>query len=69
MQKWRPQTTSLVYEFYELGAPEHPGDIAFGTSIVYPGTVGGEYFMTNGHFHTILETAEVYICHCRVKVI
>ena len=37
----------LVYEFYELGAPEHPGDIAFGTSIVYPGTVG-EYFMTTG---------------------
>jgi glucose-6-phosphate isomerase len=50
----------LVYEFYELGAPENPGDIAFGTSITYPGKVGGEYFMTKGHFHTILETAEVY---------
>ena len=42
--------------------PEHPGDLLFGTSIVYPGTVGGEYFMTKGHFHTILETAEVYYC-------
>jgi len=50
----------LVYEFYELGAPEHPGDLAFGTSIVYPGKVGREYFMTKGHFHTILDTAEVY---------
>lgn len=50
----------VVYEFYELGAPEHPGDLAFGTSICYPGTVGREYFMTKGHFHTILETAEVY---------
>ena len=30
----------LVYEFYELGAPEHTGDLAFGTSIVYPGKVG-----------------------------
>ena len=50
----------LVYEFYELGAPEHPGDLAFGTSITYPGKVGQEYFMTKGHFHTILETAEVY---------
>jgi glucose-6-phosphate isomerase len=50
-----------VYEFYELGTPEHPGDLAFGTSIVYPGKVGREYFMTKGHFHTILDTAEVYL--------
>ncbi|MFW5999183.1 MAG: glucose-6-phosphate isomerase [Halanaerobiaceae bacterium] len=52
----------LVYEFYELGAPEDAGDIAFGTSIVYPGQVGNEYFMTKGHFHEVLETAEVYFC-------
>lgn len=53
---------TLVYEFYELGAPEDAGDIAFGTSITYPGKVGNEYFMTKGHFHTILETGETYIC-------
>jgi len=52
----------LVYEFYELGVPENPGDIAFGASITYPGKVGREFFMTKGHFHTILETAEVYFC-------
>ena len=50
----------VVYEFYELGAPESPGGLAFGTSITYPGKVGAEYYMTKGHFHTILETAEVY---------
>ena len=50
----------LVYEFYELGAPENEGDLAFGSTILYPGKVGDEYFMTKGHFHTILETAEVY---------
>lgn len=50
----------LIYEFYELGAPEHGGDLAFGTSICYPGKVGREYYMTKGHFHTILDTAEVY---------
>ena len=37
----------LVYEFYEMGAPELPGDLAFGTSITYPGKVGDEYFMTD----------------------
>lgn len=53
---------TLVYEFYEMGVPEHPGDLAFGTSIAYPGKVGSEYFFTKGHFHTILDTAEVYLC-------
>ena len=52
----------LIYEFFDLGPPENPGDLAFGTSIVYPGKVGNEYFMTKGHFHSILETAEIYYC-------
>ena len=52
----------VVYEFHEMGAPEHAGDLAFGISITYPGKVGEEYYMTKGHFHTILETAEVYYC-------
>jgi glucose-6-phosphate isomerase len=52
----------IVYEFYELGAPEHPGDLAFGCSITYPGKIGSEFYMTKGHFHTILDTAEVYYC-------
>ena len=52
----------LVYEFYELNGPDDAGDIAFGTSITYPGKVGREFFMTKGHFHAVLETAEVYYC-------
>ena len=52
----------LVYEFYELDAPTQDSDLAFGTSITYPGMVGNEYFMTKGHFHSILDTAEVYYC-------
>ena len=53
---------TLVYEFYEMGVPEHSGDLAFGTTICYPGKIGTEYFMTKGHFHTILDTAEIYLC-------
>jgi glucose-6-phosphate isomerase len=52
----------LVYEFYELGIPEKLSHIAFGTTILYPGKVANEYFMTKGHFHSIQETAEVYYC-------
>lgn len=54
------ESDPLIYEFHELGCPERPGDLAFGTTILYPGTVGDECYMTKGHFHTILETAEVY---------
>lgn len=51
----------LIYEYYELGCPEDSkGDLAFGTTILYPGLVGNEYYMTKGHFHVQLETAEVY---------
>jgi len=56
------QGNPIVYEFYDMGMPETEGDIAFGTSIVHPGKVGEEFFMTKGHFHTILDTAEVYYC-------
>lgn len=52
----------LVYEFYDLGIQETQGDLSFGTSILYPGQVGDEYFMTKGHFHNIIDTAEVYYC-------
>ena len=51
----------LLYEFYELNQiPETDGDLKFGTSILYPGKVGDEFFMTKGHFHTLLATGEVY---------
>jgi len=52
----------LVYEFYDLRLPASSGEIAFGTTITYPGKVGCEYFMTKGHFHEVLDTAEVYYC-------
>jgi glucose-6-phosphate isomerase len=52
----------LVYEFYDMHLPDKAGEIAFGTSIIYPGKVGAEYYMTKGHFHKVLETGEVYYC-------
>jgi glucose-6-phosphate isomerase len=51
---------SLLYEVYELKRPEVSGEILHGISIIHPGKVGDEYHMTKGHFHTILETAEIY---------
>lgn len=52
----------VLYEVYEKLVPEIPGELIQGMSIVHPGKVGKEYFMTKGHFHSILETAELYFC-------
>jgi len=52
----------LVYEFFDMGVPSTSGDVAYGTSITYPGKIGDEYHMTKGHFHSVLDTAEIYYC-------
>jgi glucose-6-phosphate isomerase len=37
-----------------------PGGLYFGLTSLYPGLVGDEYFMTKGHFHANMDTAEFY---------
>jgi len=54
------QEDRLLYEVYELKRPEVAGELLHGISIVHPGKVGQEYYMTKGHFHTVLETSEIY---------
>jgi glucose-6-phosphate isomerase, archaeal len=53
---------TALYEVYEIKRPEVEGELLSGISIVHPGKVGDEFFMTKGHFHTVLETAELYYC-------
>ena len=52
----------ILYEVYERLVPEIEGELLQGMSIVHPGKIGKEYFMTKGHFHSILDTAEFYYC-------
>jgi len=56
------ETDALLYEVYELNRPHVAGELLHGISIVHPGKVGDEYYMTKGHFHMVLETAEIYHC-------
>jgi glucose-6-phosphate isomerase, archaeal len=51
-----------VYEVYEVHRPEVSGELQMGISIVHPGKVGSEFFMTKGHFHQVLDTGEMYQC-------
>jgi len=59
-QEMLAEEDRLLYEVYELKRPEVEGEILHGISIVHPGKVGEEFYMTKGHFHTLLETAEIY---------
>jgi glucose-6-phosphate isomerase len=56
------QEDTLIYEVYENHRPQVAGELLHGLSVVHPGKVGDEYFMTKGHFHSVLETGEIYYC-------
>ena len=56
------QEDRLLYEVYHILRPDAPGELPHGLTIIHPGRVGNEYFMTKGHFHAVLETGEVYYC-------
>lgn len=50
----------LVYEVFQYDVPERLGELFTCTTVLYPGRVGDEYFMTKGHFHEVRDRAEVY---------
>jgi glucose-6-phosphate isomerase len=52
----------MLYEVLEIKRPEVAGEMLYGLSIVHPGMIGDEYYMTKGHFHNAQEAAEVYYC-------
>jgi len=51
----------LIYKFYNVKIPEEEGHLQHCVTIVYPGKIGNEYYMTKGHFHTVEATAEIYL--------
>ena len=52
----------MLYKVYAVDRPSVEGELSSGLTILHPGKVGDEYFMTKGHFHAVLETGEVYYC-------
>lgn len=52
----------LHYEVFEVPVPQETGHLMYSISTLQPGKVGDEFFMTKGHYHTIIETAEIYLC-------
>ncbi|TVQ39723.1 MAG: glucose-6-phosphate isomerase [Spirochaetaceae bacterium] len=50
------------YEVFEVPVPEEYGHLMYCISTLQPGTVGDECFMTKGHYHTVVNTGETYLC-------
>jgi len=51
----------IIYSFSERILPEENGHLQLATTSINPGKVGGEYFMTKGHYHRRPDTSEVYL--------
>lgn len=51
----------LLYEVYEAAdIPKEDGHLLFSTTVLRPGTIGNEYYMTKGHYHARADRAELY---------
>lgn len=50
-----------VYEVLQYDVPEESGQLICCTTVIHPGVVGDEYFMTKGHYHSERATGEVYL--------
>ncbi len=57
----KKENDPVHYEVFEKAIPEEYGQLVFCISKLYPGRIGDEYFMTKGHYHTVAETAEIYL--------
>jgi glucose-6-phosphate isomerase len=51
----------LIYRVYGIPVPATTGNVLSSTTVIEPGTVGREYFMTKGHFHEVRDRAEIYL--------
>jgi glucose-6-phosphate isomerase, archaeal len=51
----------VIYSFGERVLPEENGHLQLASTVIYPGKVGEEYFMTKGHYHRRPDTSEVYL--------
>lgn len=51
----------LIYTVSLMPVPRTGDEILSSTTVMYPGTVGGEYHMTKGHFHATWRRSEIYV--------
>jgi glucose-6-phosphate isomerase, archaeal len=50
----------VIYTAFDADIPPEPGHLLFRTTIINPGTIGSEFYMTRGHHH-VHDSAEFYL--------
>lgn len=48
----RSADNPLIYRFWEIENHDAPRGLSVGITTIFPGTIGREFFMTKGHFHS-----------------
>ena len=56
-----PGTDADAYRVHEVQVPPTNNNLLSSTTVLQPGKVGNEYFMTKGHFHAVRDRAEIYL--------
>jgi glucose-6-phosphate isomerase len=56
-----PAGDALAYSVHEIHVPKTSNNLLSSTTVLSPGKVGTEYFMTKGHFHAVRDRAEIYL--------
>jgi glucose-6-phosphate isomerase len=51
----------VLYEVTGVEPARGDGQLHYGLGVLYPGKIGGEYFLTKGHLHQHRPAAEVYV--------
>jgi len=59
-QKLDPSTEVYRVRFWRPVADGTNGGLFWGATVIQPGRVGDEFFMTHGHFHAIRDRGEYY---------
>lgn len=50
----------VIYRAFEADVPHEAGQLVYRTTIIEPGRIGTEYYMTKGHHH-VVDSAEFYL--------
>jgi glucose-6-phosphate isomerase len=56
-----PAGDDLVYTISGIPVPETNSEVMCSTTVLEPGNVDGEFYMTKGHFHIQRDRSEIYI--------
>src|SRR3712207_6834393 len=52
---------TVVYSVSEIPVPATNSNLMSSTTVIQPGMVGQEYYMTKGHFHKIREIGRAHV--------